>query len=790
MRFLICLLMCFTTFTTLTATAQETVTVSVSVTNSLDGQPVLDATTRLLRDGQTVTQQTTVNNNVQDRPAVGANVEILRDGASIASGVTDANGLAEIVFSSVDAERETQLPRAFTIGDVRPNPGTGRRSVTFGTEIDRTINIGVYDILGRKILDIPTSHYRAGEYNTTFNLDGLSAGVYLINFSTQGISQTAKITHTGNTRGSTYAHTPIFVKEFTPEAQTTTLSNGVFEQVVSKPGYETHTSMLDVQDGDEGTYSANVSFSPTNPHVGVLTAGGIIGEEVCLTQEELETVVDLGTATLETILLESNSAGLSINNFCFIATEQGTHAYTMKVKTTVGGETQQTQEYAVTPTNNILVRSYVGDLPESLMPFIIKNPGTASADTTYNTEGVFTIPLGALVHAGFTKEGEPFSYLTQRTIGPTTQEMRVIDYYLRDITGAITGELASVGEIGDVSNSTGFRHWNIWTHYESNAGISRWNMNPDILPTAPGTFNGFREGSHGIVPDEIILAHISYVEPLDETSYLTEHVRNIILTEFENYVRPILGEDRTITEVDSLSVNPLNNVTGYNRLLILPWSHTPPGVRGRLHIYGWEPDNIGNIFTQIQSKASDPTNNPSWDAILIKAFHEEVFGGVGFYNAISGDPSNAPDLTLPHQSVTYDGQSGVIRPTVYDIKRARIANLFTGMVDDVFIMPNQEGTSQTSSNERIQLLDPLKQYTDKEGNNTYESMILDSKGRPYTTSAIPTGTDLTERLEQSHLQRTYIQDVIAKNQQLREHMKRRNEEAETQNMYAPIRKAS
>jgi len=100
---------------------------------------------------------------------------------------------ADHIFYTVS---ETLLPlsqNSFTVEDVSifPNPSKGKFSIQFGSSINTAIELNVFDIRGRVLLE--KSYKTSGKFNQDLDLQHLASGVYLLKIGDGSRSLTKKI---------------------------------------------------------------------------------------------------------------------------------------------------------------------------------------------------------------------------------------------------------------------------------------------------------------------------------------------------------------------------------------------------------------------------------------------------------------------------------------------------------------------------------------------------------------------------------------------------------------------
>jgi hypothetical protein len=87
-------------------------------------------------------------------------------------GVEDATGLEALV-------------------NLYPNPSNGKFKVVVEAGQESALSIGVYNLLGAKVADVPTNGMRSGTFDV--NAEGLSSGIYLVKITSGGQTAIRKV---------------------------------------------------------------------------------------------------------------------------------------------------------------------------------------------------------------------------------------------------------------------------------------------------------------------------------------------------------------------------------------------------------------------------------------------------------------------------------------------------------------------------------------------------------------------------------------------------------------------
>jgi hypothetical protein len=66
----------------------------------------------------------------------------------------------------------------------------------FNLKSSSTVAVNIYNIAGQQVKSVINKTYAAGEHAVEFDLAGLKAGIYMVNMTVNGVSQTKKLTIT------------------------------------------------------------------------------------------------------------------------------------------------------------------------------------------------------------------------------------------------------------------------------------------------------------------------------------------------------------------------------------------------------------------------------------------------------------------------------------------------------------------------------------------------------------------------------------------------------------------
>jgi len=77
------------------------------------------------------------------------------------------------------SESTTELPKSFNLYQNFPNPFNPSTSIRFSVPKRTHVQLKVFDIIGCEITILVNEVLEAGNYDITFNADGISTGVYI-----------------------------------------------------------------------------------------------------------------------------------------------------------------------------------------------------------------------------------------------------------------------------------------------------------------------------------------------------------------------------------------------------------------------------------------------------------------------------------------------------------------------------------------------------------------------------------------------------------------------------------
>ncbi len=97
---------------------------------------------------------------------------------------TDFNG--NYTYYYTDNEINIGSPERFSISQNYPNPFNPSTKIDYNLPEDGRVNIGLYDVSGREVMNIEDGMQTAGYYTVSINAETLSAGVYFYKINVTG----------------------------------------------------------------------------------------------------------------------------------------------------------------------------------------------------------------------------------------------------------------------------------------------------------------------------------------------------------------------------------------------------------------------------------------------------------------------------------------------------------------------------------------------------------------------------------------------------------------------------
>ncbi|MBK9225775.1 MAG: T9SS type A sorting domain-containing protein [Ignavibacteria bacterium] len=78
------------------------------------------------------------------------------------------------------------LPGDFILHQNYPNPFNGSTKIRFEISKKGTVSIGIFDITGKKLVELVNKQFTSGEYEVDYTSNDNSSGVYFYSLSVDG----------------------------------------------------------------------------------------------------------------------------------------------------------------------------------------------------------------------------------------------------------------------------------------------------------------------------------------------------------------------------------------------------------------------------------------------------------------------------------------------------------------------------------------------------------------------------------------------------------------------------
>ena len=115
-------------------------------------------------------------------------IEIYKDGGENFAAIK-AIEIIDPTLVSNESE-ETGIPETFRLIGNYPNPFNPTTNVVFEVPQPAKVSVEVYDVMGRKVLDVPATSFAPGAGQVTIDASSLSSGIYLYRVTAEMIEQT------------------------------------------------------------------------------------------------------------------------------------------------------------------------------------------------------------------------------------------------------------------------------------------------------------------------------------------------------------------------------------------------------------------------------------------------------------------------------------------------------------------------------------------------------------------------------------------------------------------------
>ena len=112
----------------------------------------------------------------------------------IEANVEDIPEIDLVGSGELDAPAEdVRIPVRFELGQAYPNPFNNITNIWFSLDFEAMAHLALYDISGRKVMNLVDSKFSAGKHSVALNGNPLAAGVYLLRLDSAGRTATQKV---------------------------------------------------------------------------------------------------------------------------------------------------------------------------------------------------------------------------------------------------------------------------------------------------------------------------------------------------------------------------------------------------------------------------------------------------------------------------------------------------------------------------------------------------------------------------------------------------------------------
>ncbi len=103
------------------------------------------------------------------------------------------NGVQHGIITLDVRENATLTPTKFSLHQNYPNPFNSSTIIKYDIPVSTDVILEVYNVIGQKVYTLVDKFVRAGSYQTTFNPNNLTSGVYYYKLTTNKITKTNKL---------------------------------------------------------------------------------------------------------------------------------------------------------------------------------------------------------------------------------------------------------------------------------------------------------------------------------------------------------------------------------------------------------------------------------------------------------------------------------------------------------------------------------------------------------------------------------------------------------------------
>ena len=111
-----------------------------------------------------------------------------------AAGVTPGKVWRFRLISNRTGDQTIQvLPAEFALGRIYPNPFNSRVTITFQLPHWSRVTAALYDVAGRKVADVASDNFTAGEHRIEWSSSGVGSGLYFLRLTAGDKTLGAKV---------------------------------------------------------------------------------------------------------------------------------------------------------------------------------------------------------------------------------------------------------------------------------------------------------------------------------------------------------------------------------------------------------------------------------------------------------------------------------------------------------------------------------------------------------------------------------------------------------------------
>jgi hypothetical protein len=113
--------------------------------------------------------------------------------SNVAGTVLNGQSKAIIARSNVSVGPSIDLPTAYALSQNYPNPFNPTTNIMFDIPQNSSVNIAIYDMLGREVATLVNTNYTPGHYTVPFNASKLASGMYMYRMTSQSLTGDQKL---------------------------------------------------------------------------------------------------------------------------------------------------------------------------------------------------------------------------------------------------------------------------------------------------------------------------------------------------------------------------------------------------------------------------------------------------------------------------------------------------------------------------------------------------------------------------------------------------------------------